>query len=139
MTNIARAAGLAILGALIHGPAAQAQFPGQARPSASSPAYSPYLNILRPGGAANNYYGLVRPQIDTQNQVNTLQQQVGTLNQNANGAPIDQPLGLPTTGHASSFMNYSHFYPGMVGGNRGGGRPGTTAARPGAAAPSVQR
>src|SRR5262245_58747136 len=41
------------------------------------PAYSPYLNLLRPGNPAfMNYYGLVRPELDFRAAVRGLQQQV---------------------------------------------------------------
>jgi hypothetical protein len=133
MTNPTRTAGLALLGALIFSSAAEAQYPG-ARPSASSPAYSPYLNLTRPGNAANNYYGLVRPQIDFQNQVYGLQQQYGALNQSINNASSDQPMALPATGHAATFMNYANFYPGL-GSGRAGGRPGVVT--PSAPTPSA--
>jgi hypothetical protein len=127
MTNTTCAAGVAGVTMLLWGTAANAQAPGQPRPSASSPAYSPYLNLLRPGSTANNYYGLVRPQIDFQNSVNTLQQQYTNLNRDVNAPPPDQQPVLPTTGHAATFMNYASFYPGL-GGNRTSGRP--TAATP---------
>jgi hypothetical protein len=87
--------------------------PFQQRPSASSPAYSPYLNLTRPGNPAVNYFGLVRPQIDAANAIGTLQNQYGALNQAVNATPISQPTGLPTTGHAARFMDYSTFYPGL--------------------------
>jgi hypothetical protein len=130
MTNPTWAAGLAVLGTLACSSGARAQYPGQPRPTASSPAYSPYLNLLRPGNTANNYYGLVRPQLDFQNQVSTLQQQYGALNQTVNGQPADQQLALPATGHGAVFMNYGRYYPGMAGG-RAGGRPGAAPAAAG--------
>ena len=135
MMNTTRAAGLAILGAIAFSSAARAQYPGQPRPTASSPAYSPYLNILRPGNTATNYYGLVRPQIDFQNQVTTLQQQYGALNRDVNALPADQPLAPPTTGHAAQFMTYSHYYPGFTA-NRTG-RP--NAPLPTASPPPARR
>jgi hypothetical protein len=112
-------------------PTANAQPGYQPRPSASSPAYSPYLNLTRPGNLANNYFGLVRPQIDTMNSVYQLQQQYGALNQSiANPTSMDQQLPPPTTGHAATFMAYGHYYPAIGGANRGGARPaaGATAA-----------
>ena len=124
MMNVTRAVEAAVLAALVFCSGALAQYPGQVRPSASSPTYSPYLNLLRPGNTANNYYGLVRPQIDFQNQVNVLQQQYGTLNREINAAPADQPLPPATTGHAAQFMSYSRYYPGLA---------STRTARPSAA------
>jgi hypothetical protein len=101
------------------------------RPSASSPAYSPYLNLTRPGNAAVNYFGLVRPQIDAANAIGALQNQYSALNQTVNAPPISQPTELPTTGHAARFMNYSTYYPRL-----GVGGPTANAARPAAAPPS---
>jgi len=49
----------------------------------AKPVISPYLNLLRNNNPAYlNYYGLVQPQIQTQNALNNLQTQVSTL-QNA--------------------------------------------------------
>ncbi len=86
------------------------------------PPYSPYLNLFRNGNPAYmNYYGLVRPEIDFRNQVYGLQQGVA-----ANAEAIssyDQTTGLPLTGHATQFLNTSHYFL-----NRGG--QGTPAAAP---------
>ena len=38
------------------------------------PAYNAYNNLARPGGAANNYFGLVKPQMDASQAINQLQQ-----------------------------------------------------------------
>jgi hypothetical protein len=120
MINTSRVGWLAVLGVMAFESSARAQI-GQPRP-VSSPAYSPYLNLARPGNAANNYYGLVRPQIDFQNQVNTLQQQYGVLSRDVNAPAADQVLPPPTTGHAAQFMNYSRYYPGFAA-NRTGRAP----------------
>ena len=122
MMNATRTAGLAVLRTL------HCQFRGVGAVSGAIaadglvPAYSPYLNLLRPGNTAIDRYGLVRPQIDFQNQVNSLQQQYGSLNRDISGVAADQQLPLPTTGHAAQFISYSHFYPGLPNGRIG--RPG---------------
>ena len=86
------------------------------------PPYSPYLNLFRNGNPTYlNYYGLVRPEIDFRNQVYGLQQGV-TANAEAISS-YDQTTGLPLTGHATQFMNTSHYFL-----NRGG--QGTPAAAP---------
>lgn len=99
-----------------------------------SPAFSPYLNLLRGGvNPAVNYYGLVRPQIAFQQQSFLLQQQV---NQNAQslqtlqtlstaGLAAQQPM-LPYTGHPVVFNNMGggYFNNLAVGGGGGGGRAG---------------
>jgi hypothetical protein len=126
MTSI-RVLGLALLAALVSGAAAPAQQPGAPRP-----AYSPYLNLLRPGGnAATNYYGLVRPQIDFRNQADALQQQINT-NRAAIGvaAQVDPATGLPVTGHQTRFMNYGSYFPGAGGNHNAAPRPAVAAATP---------
>jgi hypothetical protein len=90
---------------------ARAQYgrPYPGTPGALRPAYSPYLNLARPGNAAVNYYGLVRPQIDFNNAIGDIQQDLNTLAQ-----PVDPTgrdlAGFPATGHPVQFMNYTHYY-----------------------------
>ncbi len=81
----------------------------QAQPGPLPPPVSPYLNLLRGGDLANNYYNLVRPQIDYGNSIYGLQQQVtGVSNQvGAQGAY----LGAVTTGHPVYFLNSYQYYP----------------------------
>ena len=96
-----------------------AQPPAVRPPGVAPPAYSPYLNLLRNGNPAYiNYYGLVRPEVDIRNQVYGLQQGVAA---NAEAvSSYDQTTGLPLTGHATQFLNTSHYFL-----NRGGqGTPG---------------
>jgi hypothetical protein len=77
----------------------------------SRPAFSPYLNLNRPGGSpALNYFGLVQPQTqfrqnfqNLQGAVNSNQQMIGNLQGDMNG-------GLPATGHGFGFMNYSGYF-----------------------------
>lgn len=86
--------------------AASAQQPGSV-----PPPYSPYLNLTRPGNLANNYYGLVRPEIQFRNSIQGLQSQYGNLRQEI--ADVNTPQGpgqFRATGHPTVFMNYSHFY-----------------------------
>jgi hypothetical protein len=106
---------------------AGAQYPQQIR---NPPAYSPYLNLTRPGGnLAQNYYGLVRPEINAYNAIGSLQGQVNTLGQQ------DAALvGALESGHPTTFMNFSHYYGNsparaarnslLIQGNTGGGVPG---------------
>jgi hypothetical protein len=98
---------LAGLTMLIGATAGTAQAPLQ-RPIAG-PTVSPYLNILRGGNTpAFNYYSLVRPQLETNANIQALQ---GRLN------PI-QLLSTPpnsgddtlTTGHATAFLNYGGYF-----------------------------
>src|SRR5437660_9080655 len=76
---------------------AWAQYSPGINPSAR-PAYSPWLNLNRPGGSlVQNYYGLVRPDFRNFNSIQQLQQQQQTL-------ALQQPEArnydlLPATGH----------------------------------------
>jgi hypothetical protein len=75
----------------------------------SRPTVSPYLNLLRRGNSpAFNYYTLVRPQQQFQQSVQQLQQDVAALPPTVGGQ--EGPSGLPTTGHPTQFMNYSHYF-----------------------------
>jgi hypothetical protein len=102
--------------------------------------YSPYLNLLRPGGTlTQNYFGLVRPELDLRNAAGTLQQQVYQNDQSLNALAYGNAGYYPlVTGHAASFLNLQGRFLsnragpyGTVGnrgggvGNRGVGNPGT--------------
>ncbi len=133
---------------------AQPQVPGG---GARRPTYSPYLGLLAGGGRnpAFNYFGIVQPNMQAQQQFGQLQNQI---QQNAQGIQslnnnlaygVDQ--NFPLTGHAATFGNLSHYYTygrgiaagsssgsfrggsGMTGGGAGMGRPGgasTAGGRP---------
>src|SRR3954470_3145415 len=71
------------------------------------PTISPYLNMVRPGAnPALNYFGLVRPQIQTSRALQAFQQELLPV---AGGlAPAVEQAGaasspLPSTGHTTSF------------------------------------
>jgi len=89
----------------------------------AQPPYSPYLNLLRNGNPSYvNYYGLVRPELEFRNQIYGLQQGVAAEAQAISS--YDQTTGLPLTGHATQFLNTSHYFL-----NRGGqGAPAPAAA-----------
>jgi hypothetical protein len=115
------------------GSRAEAQFTYQ-RPQTNamgSPVVSPYVNMARGGNAAVNYYGLVRPQLDTTRSLQQLQQQV-LVNQTP-GGQVEQNNATSMTGHAVQFFNYGNYFPMMTGGTR----PGTSAL--GGAATTYQR
>jgi hypothetical protein len=101
------------------GATARAQFPlgGYTPPQIQSrPSFSPYLNLNRPGTLPGiNYYGLVRPQQQTAQQIQNLQNQ-----QNAMAQPADlgggivqpgQPVPQSTTGHPVFYFDYSRYFP----------------------------
>jgi len=74
------------------------------------PAFSPWLNLNRPGAsAAVNYYGLVRPQFTVNSSIYQLEQQTGALQQ-AQQQPAGAVSELPPTGHASGFLNHSKYF-----------------------------
>jgi hypothetical protein len=107
---------------------------------APSPTVSPYLNLLRPGSRAINYYDLVRPQQQFTGAIQQLQGEVA-LNQQA----VSDLQGLPvlTTGHRTRFMSYSQYFQNIGGQTVSGSSPFVSATRPGLrnqsfrAAPSV--
>lgn len=80
----------------------------------NGPTVSPYLNLLNNNNQLNGmptYQSLVRPLIDQQSAIQRqggslqrLQQQVNTQGAGGGGA-------RGSTGHSTSFMYYSHFYP----------------------------
>jgi hypothetical protein len=73
-----------------------------------NPGYSPYQNLFRGGPIYQNYYGLVRPELQFRGAIGALQQQV-TLNQ-AGLADLAAGTGPLTTGHPSQFLNTSHYF-----------------------------
>jgi hypothetical protein len=98
---------------------AQLYLPGQQPVNPyQRPLISPYLNMNRGGDPAINYYGLVRPQINTAKSILQLQQQQQQLP--ALGQPFSpladgSPFSLPETGHAATFFNYSTYFPTYTG------------------------
>lgn len=82
----------------------------------NGPTVSPYLNLLNNNNQLNgvpNYQSLVRPLVDQQDAIrrqgNSLQRLQSQVNSTYNAPPTTG--GLRGTGHASYFMNFSHFYP----------------------------
>lgn len=81
------------------------------RNTLSRPTVSPYLNLTRGGNPAVNYFTLTRPPIDLRAQQFRQQQATQGLQRE-----IDEGVRaseLPPTGHAASYMNYSHYYPSL--------------------------
>lgn len=76
----------------------------------NGPTVSPYLNLLNNGTnpfSTTNYQSLVKPLVD---QRGAIQRQGGALQRLENSVYSGAPSG-GGTGHATFFMNYSHFYP----------------------------
>ena len=84
----------------------------------SRPAVSPYLNILRGGDPAINYYGLVRPQVAFGKAFQSLGNDVTALE--------SAPNALSQTGNRSSFMTHSRYF---MNNGAGGGRPASQPAQ----------
>jgi hypothetical protein len=90
------------------------------------PLVSPYLNMNRSGNPAINYYGLVRPQINTAKSITQLQLQQQALPQLGQPfAPVNDPSAftLPETGHPTTFFSYGTYFPTTTGGARPGSMP----------------
>jgi hypothetical protein len=100
-------------------PAATAQqFPlgGYTPPQVQQrPPFSPYLNLNRGGTQPGiNYFGLVRPQLQTAQQLQNLQMQQGALaNELGGGGGLGAPgqVVAATTGHPVYFFDYARFFP----------------------------
>jgi hypothetical protein len=116
MTRFVLIAGLGLLAVAGR---ASAQFgPTQLNNPYVRPAISPYLNLNQGGGVgnlANNYYNLVKPQINTRRELQSLQQQVQQQQLAPQlGTNLTEDDGLmatyAVTGHPSQFMNTSHYF-----------------------------
>jgi hypothetical protein len=126
---------------------AQAQIGSYTPPITQRPPLSPYLNMNRPGtNPAINYFSLVQPQMQTQQQLQNLQYGQNLLNNGTLGpqvAPLNQPVPITTTGHPVYYFDYARYFPlsglpssigggGGIGGGGAGGA-GTGAGRLGTA------
>lgn len=81
----------------------------------SRPAYSPYLNLLRPGNTALNYYGLVRPEQEFRSTNQQFQQQFREVDRKFES--FEQREGasnLGVTGHRTRFFSDQHGGAGSV-------------------------
>ena len=107
---------------------ASAQVAGMNGPG-NTPTFSPYINLLREGGGVGqNYFGLVRPQVDFAQQNQMLGQGINALQANQMQPGRMGGYGytqLGATGHPVMFgtINGGRFqggYNGMAGGGGGG-------------------
>jgi hypothetical protein len=118
-----------------HTASARAQFPigGYAPPQMPAPSpFSPYLNLNRAGTQPGiNYYGLVRPQIQTQQQLQALQYQQGAqaIDLGAGLVVPGQQVPIATTGHPVYYFDFARFFP--VGGLPNGVGAGFGVGAPG--------
>jgi hypothetical protein len=89
------------------------------------PVVSPYVNMANGMNPATTYFGIVRPQMEMNQNMFGLQQQIQGIQENAafnqqgfnqlgfGNATAQQQLMTTgfTTGHAASFQNFSYYYP----------------------------
>lgn len=83
------------------------------------PTISPYLQLLNTGNPnVNNYSLYVRPQIDAQNASRSQQEQIRGLQATQQqllrapqGLAIQGSRDIRVTGHETTYMYQSHFYP----------------------------
>jgi len=76
------------------------------------PTYSPYLNLLRSGNPTfQNYYGLVRPQIQANQSIQSLQGQLQDTNAViASNATDTSGNVLPVTGQGFGYMTHRGYF-----------------------------
>lgn len=88
-----------------------AQGPPRLGGGPTPPGYSPYLNLLRQGNSPGvNYYGLVRPQQNFANAIQTLQNQpqMGATSPILGGRPDGSDL--PATGLTVGYMTHRGYF-----------------------------
>ena len=103
---------LVALVVLLGAEVAQAQYTGRAD-SPYGPTTSPYLNLLQNNNQFNpvsTYNTLVKPIVDQNNAINRQGASLNRLQGQVNSGLPTGTTGRGSTGHASYFMNYSHFY-----------------------------
>jgi hypothetical protein len=103
------------------------RYPAMSNQPYSQPVVSPYLNLARGGNPAINYFGLVRPQIQAQENYLQLRQdlaQAAQVNQ-MEGAAIAGAITTLTTGNQVTFGNHYAWYQ-TVNGRFGSGTGATT-------------
>jgi hypothetical protein len=98
------------------GPYGRQNFGPMSRPMMSpsaQPVVSPYINLSNRNPVVN-YYGIIRPQLESRSLELQQRQTLQQLERRLRGeeAKTEELLTLPRTGHRSYFMNYSHYYPG---------------------------
>ncbi|HVJ81490.1 MAG TPA: hypothetical protein VNC50_10510 [Planctomycetia bacterium] len=99
------------------------------------PAYSPYLNLTRPGASVTqNYFGMVRPELEARRSIGQLQQQYSAV---AEQQAAFSEGEIRTTGHAVGFLTHSRYFGTFQGGRLSGG--GGASQGPATRAPASPR
>lgn len=115
---------VAVLGALTAGPLlAQTPYPPNLgagpRPTFRPPTTSPYLNLLRGGNVASNYYQGVLPEVRQRVLNYQFRSSIQTLDTRTQEQPISSEEALEllpgirplaSTGHMATFNNYGSYY-----------------------------
>jgi hypothetical protein len=97
---------------------ARAQLPGGHSDNPNGPTVSPYMNLLQNNNQLNGlptYQSLVKPLVDQQNAIQRQGNSLQRLQQQVSSGASPNGGGSGATGHATRFMNYSHFYTGIRG------------------------
>ena len=97
---------------------AQAQQPAGRPPVTpySPPVFSPYLNLVNRGNPGINYYGIVRPEVQANQQFQMLQFGLARTNADLDAAvaasanQANASGQLPDTGHVAGFMTYTRYF-----------------------------
>jgi hypothetical protein len=76
----------------------------------SPPVVSPYLNLLNRGNPAINYYGIVRPEVQEQQQLQRLQFGLARTNAEVETAATTGFGVTAATGHSVGFMTQATFF-----------------------------
>lgn len=106
------------LAACYAGPAQAQQLPRPQQNQFQRPAVSPYLNLARPGNPGVNYYGLVRPQVDFNQQLQYLQQNQLGANNLVDELAAQDGYGYSFTGRSTAFGNLGRYFSTPGGGVR---------------------
>jgi hypothetical protein len=94
---------------------AQQSFYGRTTASPyGQPGLSPYLNLLRGGNPAANYYLGVVPEFERRANTNLFSSELQELDRRLLTSPTGEARepqpALPGTGHPTSFMNFGPYY-----------------------------
>lgn len=121
---------LALAGGLAHAQGyPYSRSPVNANNPFARPRLSPYLNLLRGGSPAANYYLGVLPEIDRRQQEHRVNQQLLDLEQRSAPLSPDVQSLVPTlqeTGHPTAFMALTPYFGGSPTATVGTGQLGQT-------------
>ena len=110
-------------------------------PYGARPAFSPYLNLLRPGTSTTlNYYGLVRPQQEFRGGIGTLQTELQGVGTALNRLSYQDAAPTQETGHPVGFLTHNYnFMTLSAGGTSAGRQAGSRSSQIQSSRPSSSR